>query len=291
MHIDVKPRIRQPRTRSAIDWSHPLTRALRFAYTVDPARPYGDLVSGRNGVPTSGVSCIATPYGCGLGLAGSSDRLNFGNGGIPNAGKNISIFVRFKMKAAFGLGLLGMSADKTGGGFGWVALPTGHFLFSMISVVNINSGITATDNRWIDLIMIYTYGVSIKFAIRDLFSNIIQFNTVPTVLVPLTCSLNSVIGDTVGDEFLTGDVGLASPILLTYLWDRTLTDQELLALSFEPYAFVRPVRPARWIKHVWDTVPRLTLPARERVFEVPAAARLFGVPATDRAFEMEVRRS
>ena len=113
MLIDIKPRIRQPRTRSDIDWSHPITRALRFAYTVDAARPYMDLVRGRNGTPTSGVSMKPNPYGIGPDLAGVLDGLNFGAGGIPNAGGSVTVFARLKARS-IAPGVFGTSAGSVG---------------------------------------------------------------------------------------------------------------------------------------------------------------------------------
>lgn len=235
MLLDIKPRIQQPRTASAIDWSHPFTRALRFAYTVDEARPYRDLVRGRNGTPSSGVSVVTAPYGTGLGLGGVADNLDFGNGGIPNEGGSISVFARLKAKAITG------EFGSSGGG---VTAPAGalfHWRMNAITAIHFflngvgsyNSTITSVNGHWTDIGIAYTYGGPTRFFIRDLATGIIQFQTIAGAFVPIVAAGGCYIGANYG-----GSNGLNSPVSLTYFWDRALTDQEFLALSFEPYAFV-----------------------------------------------------
>jgi len=271
MLIDVKPRIRQPRTRSDIDWSHPITRALRFAYTVDSARPYGDLVRGRNGVPTSGVSMKTNPYGIGMDLAGVSDNLDFGSGGIPNAGGSVSVFARLKAKSITGEFGSSSGIGSTGGLFHWRLTASVAVAFFLNSVGSFTSTITSVAGHWTDIGIAYTYGGPTRFFIRNLSTGIIQYQTIAGAFVPIVSAGGCSIGANYG-----GSNGLNSPILLTYFWDRVLTDNEFLALSVEPYAFVMPVRPVErtlvkypW-NHSWGTVPRLVLSSSDRLFQVPA---------------------
>jgi len=270
MLIDIKPRIRQPRTRSDIDWSHPITRALRFAYTCDSARPYMDLVRGRNGAPTSGVSMKPNPYGIGPDLAGVLDGLNFGAGGIPNAGGSVTVFARLKARS-IAPGVFGTSAGSVGSrSYTWFVNANVSFTFRLVTIGSITSTITSVDGHWTDVGMAYTYGVGVRFFIRDLSTGIVQYQTIAGAFLPVSGTTFSSIG-----AYPTDPLGIATPILLTYFWDRVLTDQEFLALSVEPYAFVAPVRPVRTLvkypwNHSWGTVPRLVLSSSDRLFQVPA---------------------
>ena len=282
MLLDVRPRSRQPRTRSEIDWSHPLTRALRFAYTVDPARPFGDLVSGRNGMPVGVTRLTVTPHGGGLSFDLAGALLDFGDGGIPNAGGGpFSVFFLVQVPTVLAYRDAGLSAGGGQNAYAWGIYDVNLFLvFPGLATILGTSIVTAGHLYAVGIT--YSPGTGVRFFSRNLSTHAIVFETVATAALP---------GPTFPRSSLSGPNTWGGPLMFTYTFDRLLSDQEFLALSFEPYAFVRPVRPWWQIKHVWDTVPRVALPARERVFEVSAKARIFGVPATSRMFEMEGRRS
>lgn len=285
MLIDVKPRIHQPRTRSAIDWAHPLSRKLTFAHVQGSTHKYQDLISGRAGTPRLSPSLVetplaevVTPHGRSMAYADPNAFLDFGPNGIPNASGSFSVFFQGKL-GPFGAHHVAVNSVGPGqNGYiayvDYVARP----VFGLWGNSQYVYGTTLTAGNYYNIGMAYTIGLQVRFMVHNLTEQTMSWGMIFAPAVPTQPDKRSSVG---GHYVASLNENWHSNFTLAYTWDRALSDQELLALSFEPYAFVRPVQPLRQVKRVWDPVPRISL---------PAAARLYGVPATDRVFEMEGRR-
>jgi hypothetical protein len=250
-----EPRLLVPRMQPLglvkIDWSNPLSRALRFLWTPNSGKTTRDLVSGEPGIEVGAGTLAGSQYGLAYsGAAGSGNGLSFGATIKPIPANSVTnTVVSFAAPVAGATGVrqtfwaqgtdssspyrqYSLLADTAGstGSYSAGEIAYFHYESTMLSVASSTADVI--DGGW------HLWAGVRNGAFAAVYRDGVD------VTAYKNNGINGSAGDTAGKTMVSGIDGssrvLTGRNLLVMVWNRTLSQAELLSLSADPFCLLIP---------------------------------------------------
>lgn len=235
----------KPPLGSQIDMSHPLARGLSSVILLNENAGIAfNVVKKSIGTFEGGAGWASTRFGSGVSLPTATDAVNFGDSGIPNGKSDFSVFFRGQALADSTFREAGSSNGTGQDSLHWGTDSGNKWDFTLATVIDIVTVAAAVANSFYDVGMSYTRLSKVDFSIFNLTTPSVVTETVSNASTPVTASTTaSRLGNIRAGG---GNFGWGAPLIFTYVWNRVLSNAEMLWLHNEPYAFLLPPTYRRW---------------------------------------------